>query len=206
MKNIKYVFLAASLVILFLSPRAVLADTVDSYNFTGTLSSSFGGSDTVSGQFTVDFTLTTITAFDLTTPFGTVDSTNYVPIAYDTDGFLGLDFKGPSPADDELVLWFDTSVPFTSASLYTGVLPGAVALTVPLEVSGGSVANCLDTLPPGVCTTTTGASTFASGTATLVTNSAPEPSSGVLMLIGIGSLGLMMAARKHMARGVSQVA
>ncbi len=179
MKITKYLPAALFLFALVL-PGAVWADT-STYDFSGTLSSSFGGSNAVSGQFAIDFSTASISAFGFTTPFDTVDSTNYTPFVFDIAGFLGLDFQGPNPSSIELVLWFQTPTPFTTASLHLGALPGIVAIAVPLEVSGGSTANCLATLPPGPCSTVTGASTFDSGTATLV--STPEPSSLALLAI-----------------------
>lgn len=196
MKTTKHLLPVLCLFSLFVS-GAAWADT-STYDFTGTLSSSFAGGNAVSGQFAIDFSTDSISAFSFTTPFGTVDSTNYTPFAFDIAGFLGLDFKGPDPAADELVLWFATPTPFTTASLDTGILPGIVQISVPLEVSGGSVANCLDSLPPGTCTLGTGASGFVSGTATLIPS--PEPSALALLITGLCVPMAMTSRRKRLQR------
>jgi len=175
---------------MILVPASAWADST-TYNFTGTLTSSFGGSDTISGKFAIDFATDSITSFNFTTPFGVVDTTNYTAFLYDIDGFLGLDFKGPIIPVDELVLFFETPIPFDMAPLFTStILPGAVAGGVPLEMSGGAVANCFSTtMPPGVCTTA-GGSTFASGMAV----STPEPST--LAFVSLGFLLFAFVRRK----------
>jgi len=177
-------------------PGAVWADNF-TYDFTGTLSSSFSGTNVISGQFTIDFSADPISALSFTAPFGTVKSTNYTPFGFDIGGFLGLDFQGPDPEADELILRFQTPTPFTTASLYTGIPPGLVQISVPLEVSGGSVANCLDSLSSETCTTTTGASDFLSGTATPV--STPEPSALAQLAIALIAPLVFVTARSCFA-------
>jgi len=57
-------------------------------------------------------------------------------------------------------------------------------------MEGGSVANCFATVPPGVCTTATGGSGFASG----MTVSTPEPST--LAFVSLGFLLFAFVRRK----------
>src|SRR3979411_1977285 len=108
------------LIFMLFVPHAVWADAIN-YDFTGTLTSSFDGSNTVTGQFTIDLPIASsahaITAFSFTTPFGTVDSTSYTPFVVHYEGYLGLLFQAPPIQFDELVLWFQTEVPFASAPL-----------------------------------------------------------------------------------------
>ncbi len=182
--------LAVALLLMILVPASAWADST-TYNFTGTLTSSFGGSDTISGKFAIDFATDSITSFNFTTPFGVVDTTNYTAFLFDSGGFLGLDFNGPMIPVYELILFFQTPIPFDSAPLYTlPFLPGPAASGVPLEMQGGSVANCFSTtMPPGVCTTA-GGSTFASGMAV----STPEPST--LAFVSLGFLLFAFVRRK----------
>jgi len=95
--------LAVSLLLMILVPASAWADST-TYTFTGILTTSFGGSDTISGKFAIDFATDSITSFNFSTPFGVVDTSNYIAYLFDIGGFLGLDFNGPMLPVDELIL------------------------------------------------------------------------------------------------------
>ncbi len=167
MKVTKHFFALAALLLALMLPGAAWADSV-TYDFTGTLATPFNGNGTVTGQFTIDFSLDAISAFDFTTPYSEVTASNYLPILVSANGFIGL-----------------TPIPFTAASLFTGPLPGSFAGYVALEVGGGSQVKCTSNFPQGTCSTGQGESLFESGSVVATT---PEPSTLLLLGAGLATL------------------
>src|SRR5437899_9513382 len=186
MKVTKHFFALAALLLALMLPGAAWADSV-TYDFTGTLATPFNGNGTVTGQFTIDFSLDAISAFDFTTPYSEVTASNYLPILVSANGFIGLEFLGISPngSANDMLLVFQTPIPFTAASLFTGPLPGSFAGYVALEVGGGSQVKCTSNFPQGVCSNGQGESLFESGSVVATT---PEPSTLLLLGAGLATL------------------
>jgi hypothetical protein len=178
------VFAAASL--LCFGTTAVHANQI-TYNFSGTLSNALNGSTVVTGQFTLDFTTTSIAAFSFTTPFDVVDPTHYTavlsvltPAVSPNTNFVQLFIADDAvpPPGDVLILLFQTSfASFDGSTLYTGpveIFPGGSNES---ELSCSQSGGACGVLGIG------GASAFANGSAQPATTT-PEPGSFVLSAIG----------------------
>jgi len=124
MKVTKHLFCTSRPFVRANATRRCWADSV-TYDFTGTLATPFNGNGTVTGQFTIDFSTDAISAFDFTTPYSEVTASNYLPILVSANGFIGSNswesLRMGAPMTCFLV--FQTPIPFTAASLFTGPLP-----------------------------------------------------------------------------------
>ena len=190
-----------------LAPVAARADSTQTYNFSGTLANSFNGDDMVTGTFTLDFTTTSMTAYNFNTPFGVITSTaypttNYTETTYTFtqiippygDYVLFL-FEGPTISADSMSLYFATPFsPFNGSSLFTGIPMG---ISTP-EDGASSFVQCANfmTPVPSTCPLSDGISSFTCGSAT-ATSPMPEPSSLALLAGGLFGLGAL-ATRKRL--------
>jgi hypothetical protein len=156
------------------------ADTTKSFNFTGNLTEGFTSGDSVTGSFTLDLTTATITAFDFSTPFLTVDVSNNFSAGIFTDTtFVGLEFVDNQA--NSLSLWFLTSLAsFSGNTFFTGL----VLFPFPMEPTQSQLclSGCIIS------------DSFTSGSATPVTTAA-EPAS--FLLLGSGLLGLAGIKRRR---------
>ena len=102
MRRTRAMTVAAALAAGMLVPAMARADVVTRWDFTGTLTASFDGSDTVSGAFTLDQTIGAVTAFDFTIPGGTITPSGWGASAYNFDStspsgtFMEVDFTTPN--------------------------------------------------------------------------------------------------------------
>ena len=62
-----------------MAPDGVRADSLATFNFSGTLANPVNGDASVTGQFTLDLTNATITSFDFVTPVENISSTSNSP-------------------------------------------------------------------------------------------------------------------------------
>ena len=74
--------LLAAVLLTFFAPCGARADSTMTYSFSGTLTNGVNGNSAVSGQFTLDTTNATITAFDFTTPIGDINSASWFPTVF----------------------------------------------------------------------------------------------------------------------------
>jgi hypothetical protein len=183
-----------------LTPSVARADNIESFNFSGILTNSFNGSNSVTGSFTLDTTNGTITAFNFTTPLWqiNIDSAGFgwfpevlthTPAISPNADFVNLVF---SHQEDTLILLFETTL--TSFS-------GNTFYTAPITVSGGtnkSGLNCqVECIVPFV-------SAFTSGSATPV-SAIPEPSSMLLLGTGLAAIGGTIRPSWHGRTRASQL-
>lgn len=190
MRSAGFISVAVLGVLALFSP-GVRADTVTTYNFSGTLSGFFDGSDAVTGQFTLDATTGKITAFNFTTPSVDINTmggwsafvNSYTPAASPDADFVLLSFIEQFGV--EMYLWFQTDLStFSGSSFYPGFVRSAVG-----DFGSDSGLFCA-AVPP--CPAPVGdVSAFMSGGAV----AAPEPSS--LLLVGSGLLALLPLVRRH---------
>lgn len=178
MKTTKYALPVALGLIALVVPNAVQATPI-TYNFSGTLANPVSGNSTVTGEFALDSTNATITAFNFITPVETISSTSTSPIwtpsVFIINGtspnatFVNLVFipnGGLNPPDAFELIFQTTLSAFDVSTFYTGVV----------DFSGGSAQSNL--------TCINGCNGYGS---TFV--AAPESSS--MLLLGTGLLALM---------------
>lgn len=189
---------------LFLAGAQVArADLVENYDFSGTLANEIGGSTSLTGTFTVDFTTSSITQFFFASPTGTIDQTNtlgglavYTPAMAPNADFVQVVFedKTTGGSESDLSLLFETNLASFengTSALYTGP-------TVE-NFSGGATGSFVSCNPLGLNSCVPGESGFASGAASLAGSAigAPEPSS--FALVGAALAALAVARRRRRA-------
>jgi PEP-CTERM motif len=168
---------------LILIPDTVEADAVTSYTFSGDLT----GGGVVTGTFSLDATNDTISAFNFSTPNGSVTSTNWTPSI--------TAFTPYSPATNVLQLAFSDASSGGLLQLFFETTPTTFSASTPLytmSVEPGYLSTATESL--FYCgTACTVGSEFTSGTASPI--SAAEPSS--LVLLGIGLIGFAPLLRRR---------
>jgi hypothetical protein len=182
----------AVLGLLALAPAPAAAAAI-TYDFTGTFDhgpTSDPTNNTISGQFTIDFTSQTITAFDFHTPSGDVTPTNWVsqifqftPAVNPADNFVLLSFFN---GDGTLALVFRTTLgAFDGSTFYTGLV----------DIDGGGTGSGFECRYEGpICTPYFG-SFFVSGAAGPHTDppppTVPEPTTMTLVATGLVAGGAL---------------
>ncbi len=202
MKTTKYALTLWLGLIAVLSANTARANPLG-FTFAGTLSNSINGSNTITGQFTLDTTVPdpntgaagSITTFNFLTPIGPLDSANSSPSLFTLTPAVSpnLDFVvllfdlNSQVCCRTLQLIFETDLSsFSGSTFYTGLVNNTSILQIQAELISPGIS-----LGPRVLTS------FATGSAALVPT--PEPSS--LFLLGTGVLSLMARTwrRKRLA-------
>jgi hypothetical protein len=171
-----------ALALLASAPGAVLADQIETYNFSGVLNNP---ESTITGFFTVDKTTATITDFSFDTAgfilvpgnsFGLLSQ--YTPAVEPSEDFVQFVFQANDPFSVNVNLLFqDDLLSFSGGPLFLDeveVIPGGFTQ---------SSSQCEDFR---FCSPLLGAG-FSSGTASAV----PEISTWAMLLSGFGGLGLV---------------
>src|SRR5262249_28117826 len=135
-----------------MSVGSAQAANLQTFNFNGTLATSFNGQTSVTGQFTIDFTTPQITAFHFDTPLATISAPTWTPTlievaATNPNATFTVLSLGTTPGD-RLTLWFESPLSaFSGSSFYTG------PVTLPTG-AGASQLFCstIATLPGSGCT------------------------------------------------------
>jgi hypothetical protein len=207
MKLFRCITVLALGAVALLMPLEARADGSSNFTFSGTLSNSYNGSNSVTGTFTMDTTTGQITAFNFVTPLTDITSANFSVIEGNFVGstpgedFTLLEFTAGPDGTDSMVLWFqDATGSFNGGALWTGALPPGLFANgqPPIDAFGGSELYCYYGLMTKNCNGS-GASSFAGGSAVDPPSSPmPEPSSLALLAGGLFALGAF-ATRKRLA-------
>ena len=190
-----------------MSVRVAKADITQEYNFSGTLANTLNGSTSYSGQFTIDFTTSQITAFDFTaspsntTSFGTITATDwsggvgeFTTTSSPTKTFTGVYFQGLIPSNGETMFVLLFGSPLSAFDPSTFTTGPKMTLQGPPGISGvdwdsGFNAESIRGTNDA----------FSSGTVTPVTSAVPEPGS-LLLLATCAALCCQIARRRLLHR------
>ena len=173
------------------------ADIDQTFNFSGTLSQTINGSSSVKGQFTIDFTNDSVTAFDFNTPYGNMDGTSVAGNNFSGWGAQILEFQptNPGPTFTELAFkYYAGSSPLLNHPIMDLLFESPLSAFsgssfYPQGQEGDSVLDCLQ------CSTIMSITFFSSGSATPVLSAVPEPRSA-LLLIGVLLFTVCVIRRK----------
>jgi hypothetical protein len=181
----------AMLAMFGLAPRPAAAAAI-TYDFSGTLQHSVNGNDTVTGQFTIDFGASSITAFDFSTPTGQIDPTDwgsilvaYTPASSPAANFVELAFFSHG---QYLWLLFQTTLgSFDGNTFYTGKV----------QFPGGATGSELFCTDAPTCDASL-ASAFVNGAASPAAPppTVPEPTSLALLAGGLSTLIVRQRLRR----------
>jgi hypothetical protein len=195
MKPFKFA-LAAFAFLALLAPRAAMADSTRTYDFSATLSSKLNGTTSISGSFTVDSVTGKLTTWDITDgsfQYTPSDSSEFLPVVFGTDELFTLDTGSSCGPAGSTCGFLEMTFAFSGnfADL-TAFLPGHSSGCFATTVEASAVhTDCVGAFLEGAGGSFNAAvSGFASGS--FVT--APEPSS--LLMLGAGLLGLVGTRRK----------
>ena len=130
---VRYGRLAAIALGALISANSARADVIQNYDFSGTLTNAINGSTSVTATFSLDFTTQAVTAFDFTTPVGTIGPSDFfsdllsLTATTPNADIVELAFTDKGGAGSNL-LWlvFETNLASfstdTSIALYTGLV------------------------------------------------------------------------------------
>lgn len=182
---------------------AARADVIKNYDFSGTLGIAIGGSTSVTGTFAIDFSTSSITAFDFSTPVGTIDPPSWTG-SYST-------YTGTNPVIPFVELDFKSSGGFMILIFQTDPTSFSTAASTPLDTTGlyeGGPTTISQLYCTAAPCSATGYSPFHSGTARLAppARNVPEPGTFALAsaMLGLLVLGLRRRRRERFATGESR--